>query len=109
MPWILLPFTSVTMVASPAGTDTFVGTWKLDVVTYKNNLGSTWKTRTIKVKKTSSGYHVSMDGVHGEGSPLRFTFNANSDGLDYPVSQTAGVLYLDAIVLTQGNNVELTH
>ncbi len=105
MPWFLLPLPCVAeVVLAQRVDDTFVGTWKLNVVTYKNSLGSTWKTRTIEVKKTSSGYHVSMNGVHGDGSPLRFTFNANSDGLDYPVSQTAGTLYLDAIVLTHGNN-----
>jgi len=85
-------------------TDFFVGTWKLDVATYRNSSRSTWKSRTINVQNTSSGYHVSMNGVHGDGSPLRFTFDAITNGADYPVRQTAGKLYLDAIALTKGRN-----
>jgi len=72
----------VTLLAS----NTSLGTWKYNAAKSKFDPGPPYKSRTVKVEPHGEGIKVTVDGVSGDGSKHAYSYTANYDGKDNPVS-----------------------
>ncbi len=87
--------------------DARVGTWKLNAAKSKFDTGPAYKSRTVKVEAAGEGIKVSIDGVLADGKAESFSYTANYDGKDYPVTGNPAV---DAIAFKKidDNTIEGT-
>jgi hypothetical protein len=97
----LLPTAALVVVvglgtALAQSTDPLVGTWKLNPAKSK---GSTFKSGTTKIEAAGAGVKFTVDLVGGDGTAYHWTFTANYDGKDNPV--TGNSPYGDATALTR--------
>ena len=63
-----------------------VGTWKYNAAKSKFSPGPAYKSRTVKVEAHGEGIKVTVDGVSGDGSKHGYSYTANFDGKDNPVT-----------------------
>jgi len=77
-------------------TNPLVGTWKLNSAKSK---GSTFKSGTTKVEAAGNGVKFSVELIGADGTPTRWSFTANYDGKDNPV--TGNSPYGDTVALTR--------
>ena len=77
-------------------TNPLVGTWKLNAAKSK---GTTFKSGTTKVEAAGAGVKFSVELVGTDGTPTRWSFTANYDGKDNPV--TGNSPYGDTVALTR--------
>jgi len=73
-----------------------VGTWKLNVAKSK---GTTFKSGSTIVEAAGAGVKFSVELVGTDGTPTRWSFTANYDGKDNPV--TGNSPYGDTVALTR--------
>ena len=73
-----------------------VGTWKLNVAKSK---GTTFKSGSTIVEAAGTGVKFSVELVGTDGTPTRWSFTANYDGKDNPV--TGNSPYGDTVALTR--------
>ena len=67
--------------------DNRVGTWKYNEAKSKFDPGpAPYKSRTVKVEAAGEGIKVAVDGVGADGKPQSYSYTANYDGKDYPVT-----------------------
>ena len=66
--------------------DPFIGTWTLDVARSRYVGAAAPKSQTAVYAVVGSGYHVTADGVDGQGKPIHVEYTANFDGKEYPVT-----------------------
>jgi hypothetical protein len=66
--------------------DARVGTWKLNVAKSKVEAGPVAKSRTIKVEAAGEGVKVQVDAVLADGKSQSYSYTAQYDGKDYPVT-----------------------
>jgi hypothetical protein len=66
--------------------NTSVGTWKYNATKSKFAPGPPYKSRTVKVEAHGEGIKVTVDGVSGDGSKHAYSYTANYDGKDNPVT-----------------------
>ena len=66
--------------------NTSVGTWKYNAAKSKFDPGPPYKSRTVKVEAHGEGIKVTVDGVSGDGSKHAYSYTANYDGKDNPVT-----------------------
>ena len=96
--------TAVALVGIVSGTalaqspNPLVGTWKLNVAKSK---GTTFKSGTTKVEAAGAGVKFTVELVGADGTPTRWSFTANYDGKDTPV--TGNNPYGDTVALTRVN------
>lgn len=73
-------------VAGLAQTDSFVGTWKLNVAKSKYSPGPPPKSQTVTYQAAGQGIKVTATGTDAQGKPITIQYTANYDGKDYPVT-----------------------
>ena len=79
---ILALFTGVTLAQS----DPQVGVWKLNVAKSKYSPGPAPKSGTTRIEAAGSGVTVTVDQEIADGTKRHWTFTANYDGKDTPVT-----------------------
>lgn len=62
------------------------GTWKLNLSKSKYTQGPAPKSTTIKYETVGAGYRATVDTVAADGSVVHYTYTANYDGKDTPVT-----------------------
>jgi hypothetical protein len=78
---VLAVLVSATAVAQSS--DPLIGTWKLNVAKSK---GILFKSGTSKIEAAGAGVKFTVDLVSADGTPYHWTFTANYDGKDNPVT-----------------------
>ena len=86
----------VTGAALAQSGDPLVGTWKLNVA--KSN-SSAFKSGTSKIEAVGAGVKFTVDLVAADGAVSHWSFTANYDGKDYPV--TGNSPYGDVVAMTR--------
>jgi hypothetical protein len=76
-----------------------VGTWKLNVAKSKYVAGTPNKSGTTKIDAVGAGVKVTVDSVGGDGTKRHWTYTANTDGKDVPI--TGNNPYGDAVAMTR--------
>ncbi len=76
--------------------DPLVGTWKLNVA--KSN-STAFKSGTTKIEAVDAGFKFTVDLLAADGNVSQWSFTANYDGKDNPV--TGNSPYGDAVALTR--------
>ena len=83
-------FVALAVAVLPAGlqaADNRVGTWKYNEAKSKFDPGpSPYKSRNVKVEAAGDGIKVAVDGVGADGKAQAYTYTAQYDGKDYPVT-----------------------
>jgi len=69
-----------------AQTNSMVGTWKLNVADSKFSSAAPPKSATRTVEAQTDGLSVSYEFVASEGSITKYSYTANFDAKDYPIS-----------------------
>jgi hypothetical protein len=104
-----IAFTAVCALALNVSTtaqapDPFVGTWKLDVAKSTYKPGPAPKSLTVTIEAAGKGLKVAVDGVAGDGTPIKLGYTTMRDGKDTPV--TGSPLY-DTAAGTQSSPTEV--
>ena len=76
-----------------------IGTWKLNVAKSKYSPGPPPKSQTSTIEAAGNGVKVTTEGVAGDGSKIAYSYTANYDGKDYPVTGTGTPSGEDTIAL----------
>jgi hypothetical protein len=84
--FLFLVITSVFCGPLLAQGNPFVGTWKLNVAKSKFEPGPAPKSQTRTVVAEGEGAKYSFEGVRADGTPYSYSFTANYDGKDYPIT-----------------------
>jgi hypothetical protein len=69
-----------------AQTSPLVGAWKLNVAKSTFSPGPAWRSMTLNFEATAQGLRNSVEGVDGNGNPIRSTFIVIEDGKAHPVT-----------------------
>ena len=91
---------AILVLAALASTSTLlaanasIGTWKYNPAKSKFSPGPPYKSRTVKVEPHGEGIKVTVEGISGDGSKHGYSYTANFDGKDNPVT---GSPMIDAI------------
>ncbi len=75
-----------------AQSNPFIGTWKLNTAKSKYSPGPAPQSQTSTNEAQANGVKTSTQGTAADGSHLAWSFTANYDGKDYPVSGTTAAL-----------------
>src|SRR5436190_11125986 len=78
---VIFDMTAFAQPANPA-----VGTWKLNVAKSKYVAGSPNKSGTTKIEAAGTGVKVTVDAVAADGTTRHWTYTANADGKDVPIT-----------------------
>jgi len=76
-----------------------VGTWKLNVAKSKYVAGTPNKSGTTRIEAAGAGVKVTVDSVGGDGTKRHWTYTANADGKDVPI--TGNNPYGDVVSMTR--------
>jgi hypothetical protein len=71
------------LLAQP-GSD--VGTWKLNVAKSKYSPGPAPRDQMLTIQAQGNGVKVSVEGTAADGSRISFSYTANYDGKDNPIT-----------------------
>ena len=74
------------LAAAAQAPDPLVGTWKLDVAKSTFKPGPAPKSLTVVIEAAGKGIKVAVDGVGGDGTPIKFGYTSMRDGKDVPVT-----------------------
>src|SRR4051794_24317184 len=88
----------ICVAATPfaAATDSNVGHWKLNP---EKSKGAVFKSGTVDIEAHGDGVKTSVDLVKTDGTPSRWSFTANYDGKDSPI--TGDCPFGNAVTLTR--------
>jgi hypothetical protein len=89
-------FGVVSATALAQSSNPLVGTWKLNVAKSK---GTSFKSGTTKVEAAGDGVKMTAELVAADGTASRWSFTANYDGKDNPV--TGSSPYGDTVAFTR--------
>jgi hypothetical protein len=73
-------------VVAAQAADPMHGTWKLNVAKSKYSPGPTPKELTLTVEAAGPGRKVAVDGVGGDGAPVKWGYSGNFDGKEIRVT-----------------------
>jgi hypothetical protein len=76
-----------------------IGTWQMNVAKSKYRPGPAPKSQTGKYEAVGNGVKVTVEGIAGDGSKIAYSYTANYDGKDYPVTGTGTPSGEDTIAL----------
>jgi hypothetical protein len=76
-------FGSVVLLAE---SNPFIGTWKLNIAKSKYSSGPAPRSQTQTYETQGNGMKVSSEGTAADGSRIAWSYTANFDGKDYPIS-----------------------
>jgi len=91
---VILVLASLASTSSLLAANASIGTWKYNAAKSKFSPGPPYKSRTVKVEPHGEGIKVTVEGVSGDGSKHGYSYTANFDGKDNPVT---GSPMIDAI------------
>jgi hypothetical protein len=91
---VIFGATAFAQSANPA-----VGTWKLNVAKSKYVTGTPNKSGTTKIEAVGKGVKVTVDAVAGTGTTRHWSYTANYDGKDVPI--TGNSQYGDVVAVTR--------
>ncbi len=91
---VVLDGTTFGQAGNPA-----IGTWKLNVAKSKYIAGTPNKSGTTKIEAAGAGVKVTVDAVAGNGPARHWTYTANYDGKDVPI--TGNSQYGDVVAVTR--------
>jgi hypothetical protein len=83
---VILALAALATTSTLLAANTSVGTWKYNAAKSNFDPGPPYKSRTVKVEAHGEGIKVSVDGVSGDGSKHAYSYTANYDGKDNPVT-----------------------
>ena len=83
---VTLVLASLVMSLTLLAANTSVGTWKYDAAKSKFTPGPAYKSRTVQVEAHGEGIKVTVDGVSGDDTKHAYSYTANYDGKDNPVT-----------------------
>ena len=73
-------------IAAAQTADPLIGTWKLNVAKSKYDPGPAPKSATATFTVAGKGVKFVLDGVTGAGEKAQWSYTANEDGKDYPMT-----------------------
>ncbi len=82
-----------------AQSSTNIGTWKLNVAKSKYTAGTPNKGGTTKIEAAGAGIKVTVDSMPASGAPRHWSYTANYDGKDVPI--TGNSQYGDMVAMTR--------
>jgi len=88
---------------SLAQTNPFIGTWKLNTAKSKFGLGPGPQSLTQTYEAQGDGVKVSLQGTAADGSSIAWSYTANYDAKDNPVSGSGVPDRADTIALKRIN------
>jgi hypothetical protein len=77
------------LTAAAQAPDPLIGTWKLDLAKSTFKPGPAPKSLTVVIEAAGKGIKVAVDGVGGDGTPVKFGYTSMRDGKDVPVTGSA--------------------
>ena len=83
---VLLAVAALAATLTLVAANTSIGTWKYNAAKSKFTPGPAYKSRTVKIEPHGDGIKVTVDEVSGDGTKHGYTYTANYDGKDYPVT-----------------------
>ncbi len=86
-----------------AQSDPFAGTWKLNTAKSKFTPGPAPQSLTQTIEAQGDGQKVSAEGTAGDGSKIAWSYTANYDSKDNPVSGTGAPNGADTFALKRIN------
>jgi len=93
------------LAAAAQAPDPLIGTWKLDPTKSTFKPGPAPKSLTVVIEAAGKGIKVAVDGVGGDGTPVKFGYTSMRDGKDVPVT---GSPNFDAAAITPSSPREGT-
>jgi hypothetical protein len=86
------------------------GTWKMNAAATKFNPGPVPKSLTQTETAEGDGVKVSVEGTNGDGTQFAWSYTANYDGKDNPISGTGAPNGADtvALIMKADNSVQQT-
>ena len=91
---VILVLAALASTSTLLAANASIGTWKYNAATSKFSPGPPYKSRTVKVEAHGEGIKVTVEGVSGDGSKHGYSYTANFDGKDNPVT---GSPMIDAV------------
>jgi hypothetical protein len=91
---VILVLAALASTSSLLAANASIGTWKYNAAKSEFSPGPPYKSRTVKVEPHGEGIKVTVEGVSGDGSKHGYSYTANFDGKDNPVT---GSPMIDAI------------
>jgi hypothetical protein len=88
------------IAATAQAPDPLIGTWKLDAAKSTFKPGPAPKSITVVIEAAGKGIKVAVDGIAGDGTPVKFGYTSMRDGKDVPVT---GSPNFDAAAVTMVN------
>jgi hypothetical protein len=94
----------------PAESNPFIGTWKENTAKSQDNSGPIPKSRTLTFEAQGNGVKGSSDGEAADGSRFAYSYTANYDGKDNPISGTGVPNGADTLSMKRihPNTIEMT-
>jgi hypothetical protein len=86
-----------------AQSDSSVGTWKLNAAKSKSSPVPLPQSRTVTIAAQGKGVTVSSDQTAADGTHTTWSFTANYDGKDSPISGTGAPGGADTVALKRIN------
>ena len=88
----------------------FIGTWKLNIAKSKYSSGPAPQSQTQSYETHGDGMKVSLEGIAADGSRIAWSYTADFDGKDYPISGTGAPNGADIVALRKigANTYEAT-
>jgi hypothetical protein len=103
---LLLGLFAITTIVKAAD-DPNSGTWKMNPAKSKYDPGPAPKETTTKIEADENSYKVDSHTVNADGTELHITFDAKTDGKDYPLSGTSNADMISAKRIN-ANTIETT-
>src|ERR1700694_1594634 len=103
--FVFVSVVALSLVASGlllAQSNPSIGTWKLNTAKSKFSPGSAPQSLTLTLEAQGNGVKASAEGTAAEGSRTAWSYTANYDGKDNPISGT-GPSGADTIALKRIN------
>ncbi|MDA1095429.1 MAG: hypothetical protein O3A25_19530 [Acidobacteria bacterium] len=97
---VVVAFASAVAVTVSAQTGSEIGTWKLNVAKSTFSPGPAPKSFTLVFAAAGQGVKLSAEGVEADGSKSAFTYTANYDGKDVPIT---GLAIVDTVSVKRIN------
>jgi hypothetical protein len=101
---VILNVTGVLAQSNPS-----IGTWKLNLAKSTYSPGPAPRSQTSKIEAAGNGVKNTTEGIAANGSAISYTWTANYDGKDYPMTGTTpNGADTNAIKRVNGNTFEST-
>jgi len=79
----------------------FIGSWKLNIAKSKYSSGPAPQSQTQTYQAHGDGMKVSLEGIAADGSRTAWSYTANFDGKDYPISGTGAPNGADIVAISR--------